>query len=76
MDYLRKRNNLNATLTEGKAGGENGITSEILKRCDLDSIIFKFCNIALSDDQAPDQWYIINIIPIPKSGDLSIGSNY
>ena len=64
------------TLTEGKSCGEDGITPEILKRCDLDSIILKFCNIALSNVQAPDQWSIINIIPIPKSGDLSLGSNY
>ena len=34
------------------------------------------CNIALPNVQAPDQWSIINIIPIPKSGDLSLGSNY
>ncbi len=64
------------TLTEGKACGEDGITPEILKRCNLDSIILEFCNIALSDYQAPDQWSIINIIPIPKSGDPSLGSNY
>ncbi len=24
----------------------------------------------------PEQWSVLNIIPIPKSGDLSLGSNY
>ena len=65
------------SLTEGKACGEDGITPEILKRCNLDDIILEFCNITLSSgDEAPDQWSIINIIPIPKSGDLSLGGNY
>ncbi len=67
-EYLKA----NKSLTEGKVCGEDCITPEILKRCDL----LKFCNIALSDDQAPVQWSIINIIPIPQSGDLSLGSNY
>ena len=61
-EYLKAKK----TLTEGIACGEDGITPEILKRCDLDSIVLEFCNIALSDDQAPDQLSIINIIPIPK----------
>ena len=65
------------TLTEGKASGEDGITPEILKRCNLDDIILEFCNIALTNgNERPDQWSIINIIPIPKSGDLSLGGNY
>ncbi len=34
------------------------------------------CNIAVSVDQVCDQWSIINIIPIPKSGDLTLYSNY
>ncbi len=56
------------SLTEGKACGEDGITPEILKRCNLDDIILEFCNIALSNgEKAPDQWSIINIIPILKA---------
>ncbi len=64
-------------LTEGKACGEDSITPEILKRCNLDDIILEFCNIALSSgDEAPEQWSIKNIIPFRKTGDLSLGSNY
>ena len=64
-------------LTEGKASGEDGITPEILKRCNIDDIILEFCNTAMSGgNDAPDHWSVINIIPIPKSGDLSLGGNY
>ncbi len=43
----------------------------------MDDIILEFCNIALTNGNgAPDQWSIINIILIPKSGDLSLGNNY
>ena len=34
------------------------------------------CNDALLKGKKPDQWSILNIIPIPKSGDLSLGGNY
>ena len=64
------------SLTEGKSCGEDGVTPEILKRCDLDSIILDFCNKALTNRQIPSQWSVLNIVPIPKTGDLSLGSNY
>jgi hypothetical protein len=55
-------------LTEGKASGEDGIASEILKRCNMDDIILEFCNIVLSNGkEATEQSSVINIIPIPKS---------
>ena len=49
---------------------------EVLKRCDLDDEILGFCNRALLEGRKPEQWSIMNIIPIPKSGDLSKGGNY
>jgi hypothetical protein len=64
------------SLVEGKSCGEDGIPPEVLKNCDLDDIILKFCNNALLDGQMPDQWSILNIVPIPKSGDLRLGGNY
>ncbi len=27
-------------------------------------------------DETPEQWSLINILPIPKSGDFSLGGNY
>ncbi|XP_072047147.1 uncharacterized protein [Amphiura filiformis] len=63
-------------IAEGKSSGEDGIPPEVLKRCDLDDLVLGFCNDALLKEIMPDQWSILNIIPIPKSGDLSQGGNY
>ena len=64
------------SLVEGKSCGEDGIPPEVLKRCDMDEIILSFCNNALTKGEKPNQWSILNIVPIPKSGDLSLGGNY
>ena len=62
---------------EGKASGEDlHIPPEVLKRCDLDDIVLDFCNDALLEGKKPSQWSVLNIVPIPKSSDLSIGGNY
>ena len=59
-----------AAIKEGKSFGEDGIPPEVLKRCDVDEIILDFCNQALIDNRKPDQWSTLNLISIPKSGDL------
>ncbi|XP_078661569.1 uncharacterized protein LOC144905694 [Branchiostoma floridae x Branchiostoma belcheri] len=65
------------SLVEGKASGEDGIPPEVLKRCGgLDRIILDFCNRVLTRGEKPEQWSLLNIVPIPKSGDLRLGSNY
>ena len=63
------------SLVEGKCCREDGITSDVLKRCDMNEIILSFCNNALVREK-PIQWSILNIVPIPNSGDLSLGGNY
>ena len=63
-------------LKEGKRYGDDGIPPEVLKRCDIDEIILDFCNRALLNNRKPEQWSIINLIPVPKSGDLSNTANY
>ncbi|XP_063680135.1 uncharacterized protein LOC134815526 [Bolinopsis microptera] len=63
-------------IKEGKAPGDDGIPPEVLKRCDLDEIVLSFCNKALTDGIAPDQWRISNIIPVPKKGDLTNPGNW
>ncbi|XP_072032828.1 uncharacterized protein [Amphiura filiformis] len=57
-------------INEGKSAGDDDITPEVLKRCNLDDIILSFCNEALLHGRKPEQWSILNLIPIPKSGDL------
>ena len=64
------------SLVEGKSCGEDGIQPEVLKRCDMDAIILSFCNNALVKGEKPSQWSVLNIVPIPKSGDLSLSGNY
>ena len=63
-------------LTEGKSPGEDEIPPEVLKRCGLDDIVLKLCNDALMDGKKPEQWSLLNLIPIPKTGDLREGKNY
>ena len=59
-----------------KCCGEDGIPPEVLTNCDPDDIILRFCNNTLLDGKMPDQWSILNIVPIPKTGDLRLGGNY
>lgn len=63
-------------IKEGKAFGEDGIAPEIIKRVDIDNIILNFCNDALNEGNIPEQWGHINIVPVPKSGNLSKPDNY
>ena len=63
-------------LKEGKSAGQDGIPPEVLKRCDLDDVILDYANKLLLNSQKPDQLSEINIITLPKSGDLSKTCNY
>jgi len=64
------------SITEEKSCGKDGITPEVMKRCNIDGIILDFCNAALTEREKPAQRSILNRVPIPKSGDLSIGGKY
>ena len=57
----------------GKSAGPDGIPPDVLKLCDI--IILSMAN-KLFDGDKPDQWSIGNLIPIPKSGNLSEYENY
>ena len=61
---------------EGKAPGEDGVMPELLKRINIDDIILKFANKLLLTGDLPEQFATVNILPIPKSGDVSCTSNY
>ena len=65
-----------ASLKCHKASGEDGIAPEVLKYVPLDDIILEFINNAYSNGETPEQWSTLNIIPVPKSGDLSQPDNY
>ena len=59
------------SIKEGKSFGVDGIPPELLTKCKIDDIILEFCTKALLERQKPDQWPLLNLIPVPKSGDLS-----
>ena len=63
-------------IKEGKSYGEDEIPPEVIKRCTIDDLILDFCNQALLNRQKPNQWSILSLIPVPKSGDLSLTANY
>ena len=60
----------------GKLPGGDDIPSEVLKYCDLDTIVLKYANMLLIDGEKPQQWSDINLIPLPKAGDLGYTTNY
>ena len=60
----------------GKAAGDDEIHPEVLKLCNLDDIIHRFCNRAYTKRESPTQWKMSNLVCIPKARDLSKGGNY
>ena len=73
LDEFKK---VKASLKLGKAAGPDSIPPEVFKCCDFDEISLQFCNKALTENDKPDLWSFMNIIPVPKSGDLSNTNNY
>ena len=63
------------SITEGKAPGPDGIPSEVLKRCNIDTIMLEYANKVLTGEK-PDQWSESSLITVPKTGDLSDTNNY
>ena len=63
-------------LRSGKAPGEDGIMPELLKNVDIDDILLKISNDFYIDQQMPEQLGTLNLLPLPKSGDLSKTGNY
>jgi len=63
-------------LCDKKQSGPDNISPAIIKRCDFDDIILDIANRLLNDEMKPTQWSEIDLLPIPKSGDLSTPGNY
>ena len=60
----------------GKSAGEDGIMPEVLKYVQINDIMLDIINKSFENCEQPDIWNISNIIPIPKSGNLTITDNY
>ena len=68
MDELKKAKK---SLCDGKQSGPDDIPPEVWKYCDLDDILLEFANGLLNKSEKPQQWSEIDLIPVPKTGDLS-----
>ena len=64
------------TLKCGKGCGEDRITPEVLKHVPIDDTLLYFINKTYKEGFQPSLWNVSNIIPIPKSGDLTKTDNY
>ena len=59
-----------------KQSGPRYIPPEIIKRCFFDDIILNFANNLINNNLKPSQWSEIDIIMLPKTGELSDTGNY
>ena len=71
-EYLKVKSSLKL----GKSSGPDNIPPEVFRKCEVDDIVLEICNLALTKNNKPDQWSLSNIIPVPKSGNLSKTDNY
>ena len=60
----------------GKSAGPDQIPPEVLKLCNLDSILLDMCNSSFMDRERVEQWSLMNIIPVFKSGNMLDPNNY
>ena len=68
--------NVRKQIKENKAAGPDGISPEVLKRCEINDIIIGFANKIIINHEKPTQLGESDMIPIPKKGDLSLPSNH
>ena len=64
------------SLKRGRQTGSDNTAPEVLQTCDFDDIVLSFANELILDGQKPQQWSDIDLIPLPKSGDLTDTQNY
>ena len=63
-------------LKYGKCAAEDILCAEILKNCDFQEEMLFFCNEIHLNGRKPDQLSTLNLIPIPKKGNLTMECNY
>ena len=60
----------------GKSAGKDGIIPEVLKYIQINDIMLDIINKSFENCEQPDLLNISNVIPIHKSGNLTITDNY
>ena len=68
--------NVRKQIKENKGTGPDGISPEVLKRCEINDILIGFANKILINHEKLTQLGESDMIPIPKMGDLSLPSNH
>ena len=63
-------------IKEGKQAGSDNFPPEVAKNCDLNDITLSFANALIEKNIKPNQWAELDLIPIPKPGDLTTPENY
>ena len=71
-------NALLSNLSTAKATGPDGISARLLKECSgvLAPSLTALLNMSLSLGKVPTEWKQENVVPVPKSGDPHVISNY
>ena len=59
-----------------KSPGPDGISPDVLKRCDLDNIVLSYANNLIENGLKPEQWSTVDIIPLPKKVTLYVPGHY
>ena len=73
---LYEYNRAKISITCGKSAGEDGIMPEVLKYVPIDEIVLDIINKSYINSEQPYLWNISNILPVPKSGNLTKADNY
>ena len=60
----------------GKHGGPDDIMAEVIRCCDLDDIMLDFYNSTYVQQMKPSQWFLLNLVPISKTGNTADTNNY
>ena len=73
---LDEYNKLKRSIQCGKSAGEDCIMPKVFKYVPIDDIVLDIINKYYIKFEQPDLWNISNIVPVPKSGDITKADNY
>ncbi len=73
---IREYQSAKSSFKPGKGCGEDRIVPEVLKWVPIDDLVLNISNKAFVDRELPKHWTVLNIIPIPKTGDPTKADNY
>ena len=72
---IAEYNRAKSSLKRGQSGEPDNIPPDVYIDCDIGNEVLELCNNALMSSDKPGQWSYSNIVPIPKSGNLSKPAN-